>query len=66
MTDYDETYDTFLNRIRNHLLDASPEIINSAVEILLDLLGSDTSVTTKRKETKELLGDTIEDEEMGN
>lgn len=65
MTDYDETYDTFLNRIRNHLLDASPEIINSAVEILLDLLGSDTSVTTKRKETKELLGDTIEDEEMG-
>ncbi|KAG5420021.1 brr2 [Candida metapsilosis] len=65
MSDYNETYDVFLNRIRNHLLDASPEIINSAVEILLDILGSDISVATKRKEANELLSVTIGDEELG-
>lgn len=65
MIDYDETYDEFLNKIRNHLIDASPDIINSAVEILLDILGSDISVTTKRKETNELLSGAIGDEELG-
>ncbi|WLF80619.1 Pre-mRNA-splicing helicase BRR2 [Lodderomyces elongisporus] len=62
---FEEAYDTFLTKIRSYLLDASPEIITSAVEILLEILGSDTiNVTTKRKEINALLKIQVKDEEL--
>ncbi|KAI5954889.1 brr2 [Candida jiufengensis] len=62
----DDIYDLFLNKIRSYLLDSSPEIINSAVEVLLDVLGSKIQITTKRSEINQLLNITIQDEVLSD
>ncbi|KAI5963826.1 brr2 [Candida pseudojiufengensis] len=62
----DNIYDIFLDKIRNHLLDSSPEVINSAVEVLLELLSSNIQITTKRSEINQILNISIQNEELSD
>ncbi|CAK9439905.1 uncharacterized protein LODBEIA_P40050 [Lodderomyces beijingensis] len=63
---FEEIYDQFLNHIRIHLLDFPPETITSAVDTLLEILGSQINVYTKRKEINELLNIKISDDELSS